>query len=295
MSEQDAAETDDAGAADPRSDAGTPESDSEDGATAADAGDEVAESAADSDAGDGDSDADATVGNGDSTAGSADAAGDEPAAGADRESDAVVALTGGALEVETSEAEPGVPEAEEVEAGEFLGPARDATAEETARAVALLRQRIADLEERLRARDDEVTDLETRLRRKQADFQNYKKRQKERLEDEKRRATEDLVERLLDVRDSLARALDQGEDAEIRSGVETTLTQFDEQLKRENVDRIEPDPGDEVDPERHEALATIASDQPEDTVAEVHRPGYEMAGKIIRPAQVAVSDGSDGE
>jgi molecular chaperone GrpE len=161
--------------------------------------------------------------------------------------------------------------------------------------VVLLRQRIADLEERLRARDDEVTDLETRLRRKQADFQNYKKRQKERLEDEKRRATEDLVERLLDVRDSLARALDQGEDAEIRSGVETTLTQFDEQLKRENVDRIEPDPGDEVDPERHEALATIVSDQPEDTVAEVHRPGYEMAGKIIRPAQVAVSDGSDGE
>jgi molecular chaperone GrpE len=243
----------------------------------------------------GDPDADATAGNGGSTAGGADTAGDEQAAGTDRESDVVADLAGDAIEVETPEAEPGVPEAEGIDASAVVETVRDASAEETARALALLRQRVTDLEAELRARNDEVADLEGRLRRKQADFQNYKKRQKERLEDEKRRATEDLVERLLDVRDSLARALDQDEDADIRNGVETTLTQFDEQLKRENVDRIEPDPGDEVDPERHEALATIASDRPENTVAEVHRPGYEMAGKIIRPAQVAVSDGSDGE
>jgi molecular chaperone GrpE len=148
------------------------------------------------------------------------------------------------------------------------------------------------LRSQLDARETEIEDLKSRLKRKQADFQNYKKRQKKRLEEEKGRATEDLVERLLDVRDNLRRALEQDENADIRNGVESTLKQFDEQFERENVTPIEPNPGADVDPQRHEALATITAEQPENTVAEVHRPGYEMAGKVIRPAQVAISDGS---
>jgi molecular chaperone GrpE len=151
------------------------------------------------------------------------------------------------------------------------------------------------LRAQLNEREAEIEDLQSRLKRKQADFQNYKKRQKKRLKEQKERATEDLVERLLDVRDNLRRALDQDENTDIRSGVESTLRQFDEQFERENVTPVEPNPGEDVDPQRHEALATIASDQPEGTVAEVHRPGYEMAGKVIRPAQVAISDGSGAE
>jgi len=112
------------------------------------------------------------------------------------------------------------------------------------------------------------------------------------MEEERQRATEDLVGRLLDVRDNLARALEQDEDADIRGGIESTLVQFDEELDRENVEVIEPDLGAEVEPQRHEVLITVESDQPEDTVAQLHRPGYEMAGKVLRPAQVAVSDGS---
>lgn len=168
---------------------------------------------------------------------------------------------------------------------ELIERVADSEPEDIARELHTLRNQVDE-------RDEEIEDLQSRLKRKQADFQNYKKRQKKRLEDEKERATEDLVERLLDVRDNLRRALEQDENADIRGGVESTLKQFDEQFERENVTPIEPDPGEDVDPQRHEALATIASDQPEQTVAEVHRPGYEMAGKIIRPAQVAISDGS---
>ncbi|WP_417448621.1 nucleotide exchange factor GrpE [Halovenus salina] len=108
----------------------------------------------------------------------------------------------------------------------------------------------------------------------------------------KQRATEDFVTRLLDVRDNLERALEQDEDTDIRGGVESTLDQFDQQLDRENVEPIEPEVGQETDPRRHEVLATIASDQPEDTVAQIHRSGYVMGEKVLRPAQVAVSDGS---
>ncbi len=183
---------------------------------------------------------------------------------------------------------------EEVDA-ELVERVERADAGETAQVLAALRGRVEALERQLDSREEEVEDLQSRLKRKQADFQNYKKRQKERLAEEKQRATEDLIERLLDVRDNLARALEHDETADIRGGVETTLRQFDEQLERENVERLEPDPGGEVDPQRHEALATIASDQPEGTIAELHRPGYEMAGKVIRPAQVAVSDGSGAQ
>jgi molecular chaperone GrpE len=173
---------------------------------------------------------------------------------------------------------------------DILERIEQADPEEIAGLFAALGQHVESLEDQLEDRDEELEDLQSRLRRKQADFQNYKKRQKERLAEEKQRATEDLVERLVDVRDNLARALDQDEDADIRDGVETTLRQFDEQLERENVERLEPEPGEEVDPQRHETLATIESDQPEGTVAERHRPGYEMAGKVIRPAQVVTSD-----
>ena len=176
---------------------------------------------------------------------------------------------------------------------ELVDHVTESTPETVATELAALRDVVDDLEADLQEREREVDDLESRLKRKQADFQNYKKRQKKRLEEEKDRATEDLVTRLLDVRDSLRRALEQDEDADIRSGVESTVRQFDEQLRRENVEPIEPAPGDETDPTRHEVLMGVESDHPEGTIVDLHRPGYEMAGKVLREAQVTVSEGSE--
>ncbi|MFB6172439.1 MAG: nucleotide exchange factor GrpE [Haloarculaceae archaeon] len=162
--------------------------------------------------------------------------------------------------------------------------------ERVAREVAALRERRAALEADLAAAKERTDDLESKLKRERADFQNYKKRQERRREELQQRATEDLVERLLDVRDNLQRALDQDEDADIRDGVASTLDQFDRILASENVERIEPAAGDAVDPERHEVLTTVEADQPAGSVVDLYRPGYEMAGRIIRPAQVTVSD-----
>jgi molecular chaperone GrpE len=167
----------------------------------------------------------------------------------------------------------------------------DRDSEDVAAELAGLRDAVSDLEGQLEEREAEIEDLESRLARKQADFQNYKKRQEQKMEDVRARATEDLVTRLLDVRDNLARALEQDEDADIRGGVESTLQQFDEELDREEVAVIEPEPGEETDPTRHEVLMRVESDQPEGTIEDVHRPGYEMGGKVLRAAQVTVSDG----
>lgn len=162
--------------------------------------------------------------------------------------------------------------------------------EEIGQELAALRDRVESLEADLEQREETVGELESKLKRKQADFQNFKKRQQKQHEQEKQRATEDLVERLLDVRDNLSRALDQDDGADIRGGVETTLRQFDRVLDDENVETIEPEAGTELDPVRHEALMRVESDAEPGTVADIHRLGYEIAGKVLRPAQVTVSD-----
>jgi molecular chaperone GrpE len=163
--------------------------------------------------------------------------------------------------------------------------------ETVARELGALRARAEELEGELDDREERIDDLESKLKRKQADFKNFKKRMERKREQERERATEDLVTRLLDVRDNLDRALEQDGDTDIRSGLETTVRQFDEVLDQENVERIEPEPAEEVDPHVHEVLVRVDSDQPEGTVAELHRPGYRMADKVLREAQVTVSDG----
>ena len=140
----------------------------------------------------------------------------------------------------------------------------------------------ADYEER-------IDELESKLTRKQADFQNFKKRQQKKLEQQTARATESLVEDLLPVRDNLSRALEQDGDADIRDGVEGTLRELDRVLADEGVERIEPEPGEDPDPQRHEVMMRVESDRPAGTIDELYRPGYEMGEKVIRTAQVTVS------
>ena len=177
--------------------------------------------------------------------------------------------------------------------GELRERVADADPEELAREIAALRERAQEAEERTAEAEAEVEELESRLKRKQADFQNFKKRMERKQERQRKHATEDLVERLLDVRDNLVRALDQDEGADLRPGLEKTLDQFDRVLDAEEVRTIDPEPGEDVDPERHEVLMRVDSEQPEGTVGDVHRQGYEMADRVLRPAQVTVAESSE--
>ena len=169
--------------------------------------------------------------------------------------------------------------------------------EALAEAVSERLSRIEALEAELDATEEELETATERLERTRADFKNYKERAKRQREEMKERATEDLVERLLDVRDNLTRALEEesGDVESLREGVKLTRKQFDRVLDAENVERIEPDPGEAVDANRHEVMMRVESDQPSDTVADLYRPGYEMAEKVLRPAQVTVSEGDDTE
>jgi len=160
-----------------------------------------------------------------------------------------------------------------------------------------LEAHLAELEADREAAEERAEDLESRLKRKQADFQNYKKRAKKRQEQIEATATEELVTDLLDVRDNLVRALDsEHEDVEsLREGVEMTLTELDRAFEDEDVTPIDPEPGAETDPQRHEVMMKVESDRPAGTVADVYQPGYEMDEKVLRPAQVTVSEGDGDE
>ena len=162
-------------------------------------------------------------------------------------------------------------------------------------AVEDLESTVDELEATVEEQADEIGDLKSRLKRKQADFQNYKKRSKKRQDQIKERATEDLVERLVDVRNDLVRAIESDhEDVEsFREGVEMTLREFDRVLDEEDVEEIAPDPGDEVDPQRHEVMVQVDSQHPEGAIHDVYDSGYEMAGKVLQPARVTVSNGAD--
>jgi molecular chaperone GrpE len=155
--------------------------------------------------------------------------------------------------------------------------------------------RIAEAEADAEAARERAEELESSLARTRADFENYKDRAEKRREQAAARATADIVEKLTDVRNNLLRALDQDADADIRPGVESTLETFDRVLEEEGVTPVEPEPGTEVDPARHEVMVRVASDEPEGTVAEVYDPGYETGDTVIEAAKVTVSDGSGAD
>lgn len=154
-----------------------------------------------------------------------------------------------------------------------------------------LEERVAELEAERDALVAERDELESRVKRTAADFENYKKRQEKRRERERAEATEDLIERLLHVRDNLQRALDETneEGTGLRDGVELTLNEFDRVLDAEDVQEISPEPGEPVDPQRHEVMMRVEGEQDDGDIEAVYRTGYEMNENVIRPAQVAVS------
>ncbi|WP_144920524.1 nucleotide exchange factor GrpE [Halorubrum salsamenti] len=161
--------------------------------------------------------------------------------------------------------------------------------EALAREVAALEAELDETRGELLEAEEEVEELTSKLARVKADFSNYKQRAKRKQDEIRERASEDLVERITPVRNDLLRALDQEDGSDLRPGVESTLEKFDEVLADEGVEPIDPDPGEEVDPARHQVMLRVESDRPEGTVHEVYEPGYEMGDRVVSEAKVTVS------
>jgi molecular chaperone GrpE len=157
----------------------------------------------------------------------------------------------------------------------------EAVAADTAKASVELAKLTADLEE-----------LRQTLLRRQADFDNYRKRiEKERFEDSKR-ATARVIEGLIPVIDGFEHALAAHREAEYenyRKGFELIYKQLVDHLMKLGVERI--DPLDKpFDPHLHQAMDRAETKDREDgTILQVFQPGYVFHGRVLRPAMVRVA------
>lgn len=129
----------------------------------------------------------------------------------------------------------------------------------------------------------------------QADFENYKKRVTKEHADNLKFALTPLLREMAGMIDNLERAVEhtrngQGDAAEaLVDGIEMVIKQVHETLERFHVTRIEA-AGKPFDPELHEAMTVVETeDVPENQVIDVFEAGYQMHGRIVRPARVSVS------
>lgn len=146
--------------------------------------------------------------------------------------------------------------------------------------------------------EGEIADLKDRLARRQADFENYRKRVERERVDTYERAVAEIAAKLLPVLDNLKRALDveanvePTESDEFRhflSGVDLIYKQLTGVLETLGVKPITA-VGAPFDPHIHEAVVSESTDEYEpDTVMQEIIRGYRLGEKLIRPALVKVA------
>ena len=138
----------------------------------------------------------------------------------------------------------------------------------------------------------DLEDLRQTLLRRQADFDNYRKRvEKERSEDS-RRSTARVIEGLIPVVDSFDQALAshrEPEYANYRKGFELIHKQLIDNIAKLGAERIDP-LGMTFDPHLHQAMdRTETTEKDEGTILQVFQPGYVFHGRVLRPAMVRVA------
>lgn len=123
-----------------------------------------------------------------------------------------------------------------------------------------------------------------------AEAENNRRRSLEEVDKARKFAVEKFAIELLAVKDSLEMALaDQtGEVEALKNGVELTLRQLTAAFEKSQLTEINP-MGDKLDPHKHQAISMVPSDAEANTVVQVMQKGYELAGRVIRPAMVMVA------
>jgi molecular chaperone GrpE len=131
------------------------------------------------------------------------------------------------------------------------------------------------------------------LRRLQADFDNYRKRTLREQTARAASASQALVARLLPVLDNFELAVSAAEQSRdfdrMLKGVEMVFGELRQALEGEGLVKIEAE-GKPFDPERHEAVIAVEEEDTEPgMVVDIVRAGYELRGKVLRPAMVKVA------
>ncbi|TCS18389.1 nucleotide exchange factor GrpE [Caulobacter sp. BK020] len=160
-----------------------------------------------------------------------------------------------------------------------------------------------DASQEIEALKLEVAALKDQALRYAADAENTKRRAEREMNDARAYAIQKFARDLLGVADNLSRATAHSprdsQDAAVTNfiiGVEMTEKELLAAFERNGLKKIDPGKGEKFDPHLHQAVM----EQPSDEVAaggviQVLQAGYELMGRLVRPAMVAVAaKGSKG-
>jgi molecular chaperone GrpE len=143
----------------------------------------------------------------------------------------------------------------------------------------------------------EAAALKDQVLRYAADMENTRRRAEREANDARAYAIQKFARDLLGVADNLARALaaepSETVDPVVKNfmvGVELTEKELQAAFERNGLKRIHPAKGDKFDPHQHQAMMEQAdADVPPGAVLQVMQTGYELLGRLIRPAMVVVA------
>lgn len=140
-------------------------------------------------------------------------------------------------------------------------------------------QRLKILRDKLKKAESEASENLAGWQRSKADYVNLGKRMREMEESLSRAGISAVVGALTDVFDSLE-----------ASGHPAILKQLDSSLTRLGVTRLRPETGIPFDPQAHEAVQGIATEDKtqDNTIHSVLQSGYQLGEMIIRPVRVTV-------
>lgn len=151
-----------------------------------------------------------------------------------------------------------------------------------------------DLATRVQVLEEQLAAAQDQSLRVAADLQNVRRRAEQDVEKAHKFALEKFAGDLLPIVDSLERGLDLSnpDDESIRpmrEGIELTLKMFADTLKRYHLEAIDPH-GQPFNAEHHQAMAMQESaDVEPNSVLKVFQKGYQLNGRLLRPAMVVVS------
>ncbi|OZI30922.1 nucleotide exchange factor GrpE [Bordetella genomosp. 10] len=179
---------------------------------------------------------------------------------------------------------------EPADKGPEIDPASQAPASGDAAAPA---DPLLALQAQLAEAQAKATEHYDQLLRTRAEAENIRRRAQEDVSKAHKFGIESFAESLVPVKDSLEAALAQQEQTlEImREGVESTLKQLSSAFERNRLIEIAPAAGEKFDPHQHQAISSVPSDQPANTVVQTLQKGYLIADRVLRPALVMVSAG----
>ncbi len=153
----------------------------------------------------------------------------------------------------------------------------------------------AQLEAALAGAQRELAELKDRYLRLAADFENNRRRTIKDREEAALYGHQNLVKELLPAVDNLERAIDharqggEGTQESLLEGVQLVLRDLLAVLGRNGVAAVEA-AGQPFDPALHEAMAQVEDGSvPGNTVVQVFQSGYQLRGRLLRPARVVVS------